>query len=345
MGGGAAVNEDCLKLTVYFGEHDRAGHGLLADVLLEIYERHQLQSSILLRGIEGFGRKHALRTDRLLTMSEDLPVVAIAVDTRERIEAVAEEVRKIAHPGLVTLERARLITGETTGLELPEALHEATKLTLYIGRRDRSGREPLFVTVCELLHREGVSGAVVLLGVDGTRNGRRQRARLFGANQNVPIMIIAVGPGANIARALPQLGELIEQPTMTLERVQLLKRDGELIQRPPEIPAGSPESWQKLMIHASESARHDGHPLHRSLVRKLRRSGIEGATTLRGVWGFHGDHPPHGDRLLQLHRHVPTVTVVIDSEQRIAAAFEIIDDVTSERGLITSELVPIKYTA
>ena len=39
---------------------------------------------MLLRGADGFGRKHHLRTDRLLTLSEDLPLVAVAVDTRER---------------------------------------------------------------------------------------------------------------------------------------------------------------------------------------------------------------------------------------------------------------------
>ena len=54
------------------------------------------------------------------------------------------------------------------------------------------------------------------------------------------------------------------------------------------------------MVFTSEAALHGGQPLHRALVRALRSAGISGATTLRGVWGFHGDHPPHGDRLLQL---------------------------------------------
>jgi PII-like signaling protein len=67
---------------------------------------------------------------------------------------------------------------------------------------------------------------------------------------------------------------------------------------------------------------------------------MSGATTLRGIWGFSGDHPPHGDRLLQLGRHVPVVTVVIDTPERISAAFSVIDELTSEHGLVTSETVP-----
>jgi PII-like signaling protein len=44
--------------------------------------------------------------------------------------------------------------------------------------------------------------------------------------------------------------------------------------------------------------------------------------------------------VLQLGRHVPTVTVVIDTPDRIAAAFPVIDQLTSERGLVTSETIP-----
>ena len=45
---------------------------------------------MLLRGIEGFGRLHHLHTDRLLSLSEDLPVVVDRGRRRERIEAMLE---------------------------------------------------------------------------------------------------------------------------------------------------------------------------------------------------------------------------------------------------------------
>ena len=98
--------------------------------------------------------------------------------------------------------------------------------------------------------------------------------------------------------------------------------------------------WHKLMVYTSEAALHDGQPIHRAIIRRLRAAGISGATTQRGIWGFHGDHAPHGDRLLQLGRHVPAVSVVIDAPERIEAAFDIIDELTSEQGLVTSEAVP-----
>ena len=79
---------------------------------------------------------------------------------------------------------------------LPEELHEATKLTVYVGRQERVYRAPAFAAVCDLLHRRGIAGATVLLGVDGTAHGVRERARFFGRNADVPMMIIAVGEGS-----------------------------------------------------------------------------------------------------------------------------------------------------
>jgi PII-like signaling protein len=337
------VNHDCLKLTTYFGERHRTASQFVADALLDLYGRKELEVSIMMRGAEGFGRGHRLRTDRILTLSEDLPMVTVAVDTRTRIEDLLDEVMSIKRHGLITLERARMLTGEVGAVALPEELHEATKLTIYVGRQEQISGTPAFVAVCELLHRRGIAGATALLGVDGTAHGVRERARFFGRNAEVPMMIIAVGAGEQIARVLPELGVLLGRPLLTLERVRVCKRDGELLSPPTSLPATDERGlaiWQKLMVYASEQARHGRSPLHVALVRRLRQTGAGGATCLRGVWGFHGDHAPHGDRLLQLRRHVPLVTIIVDTPERIADSFEIVDELTDEAGLVTSEMVP-----
>ena len=323
------------KLTTYFGERQRSGGAFVADALLELYGRHEIAASILLRGTEGFGLKHHLRTDRSLSLSEDLPLVTVAVDTRPRIEAVLGPALALNRAGLVTVEGARLQDDTvlaSTGVPGPD---EATKLTVYLGRQERVYRVPAFVAVCDLLHRRGVDGATALLGVDGTAHGRRQRAAFFSRNAEVPMMIIAVGAGEQISRVLPELGALLRRPLLTLERVRVCKRDGQSLALP---PAGDGR-WQKLMVYTSEAVRHQGQPVHRAIVRRLRSAGLSGATTLRGIWGFHGDHAPHGDRLLQLGRHVPAVTVVIDTPGRIARGYAIIDELTSERGLVTCETI------
>ncbi len=341
------MDEDCLKLSAYMAERRRTGEGFVSDVLLNLYQQHRIASSVVLRGIGGFGTGRHLRTDESLTLSEDPPVVIVAVDTRKTIEALIDPVLAIKQRGLVTLERARLLREDSTtgGLPaLPDDLREAVKLTIYLGRKERVNGMPAYVAACDLMHRRHIAGASVFLGVDGLIHGQRERARFFGRNADVPMMIVAVGSGDRIAGVLPELGELLRRPMFTLERVRVCKRDGELLERPHALPGVDEHGlplWQKLMVYTSEPALHDGVPIHRAIVQRLRqRESPDGATVVRGIWGYHGDHRPHGDKLLSLRRRVPAVTIVIDTPANIAECFDVVDELTAHEGLVTSEMVP-----
>ena len=338
------MNDDCLTLTAYFGERQRTDGRFLADAILDLYGQHNIAASIMLRGSGGFGLRHHLRTDEQLSLSEDPSVAVIAVDTAHAITGLLDQVTAIQKRGLLTLERARLLQGDIGPVELSDELHEATKLTIYVGRKERAYGQPAYIALCDLMYRRELAGASVFVGVDGTHHGYRARARFFSRNTNVPTMIVAVGSGEKIGKILPELGALLRDPLITIERVRICKRDGQLVHRPHALP-GTDENglglWQKLMIYTSESATHNGQPIHREIIRGLRQQkSSRGATALNGIWGFHGDHAPHGDHLFQLARRVPVVTIVIDTPDNIAASFDIIDEATAEEGLVTSEMVP-----
>jgi PII-like signaling protein len=333
------VRDEYLKLTTYFAERLRSEDRFLADALLELFEESSVATSIVLRGIASFGPHHVLRSDRSLSASEDSPIAIAAVDCGDKIAALADRAVAMTTRGLVTLERARLLVGPSTA-----APAETVKLTVYLGRQDRVAGQAAHRAVCDVLSRHGFAGAAALLGVDGTKHGQRRRARFFSRNVDIPVMIIAIGTGDQATAAISELDAMLHQPLLTLERVQLCKRDGQLVARPTALPAtdeNGQELWQKLMVYTSEATLHEGMPIHRAIVQRLFDSdAARGATVLRGVWGFHGDHKPHGDKLIQLTRQVPVTTIVVDSPERIAASFDIIDTVTGRHGLITSELVP-----
>jgi len=337
------VIEDCLKLTAYFGERDTVrGGDLLADHLLDVFEEHRLRTSILLRGVEGFGEKQRLQTQRLLSLSEDLPVIGVGIGARDQVVPVVERVRDVFSSGLLTVERARIASGPIGPLELPETLGEETKLSVYCGRRERMQGRSAATAIVDLLHRQGLAGATVLLGVDGVVHGVRQRGRFFSSNADVPVLVVAVGSSTTIAAALPELEVALDRPLATLERVTVLKRDGRrlaALAHHPDEDVDRARVWQKLMVYAGEQARFDGHPLYSELIGRLRREHAAGATAIRGVWGYHGDHRPHGDRLRSLRRHVPVVTILVDRPSEIRRLWPLIDAATSETGLVTSELV------
>ncbi|MBO0845816.1 MAG: DUF190 domain-containing protein [Nocardioides sp.] len=335
--------DECLKVTSYFGERLRVGNRFFSDVLLDTFEEYDVPSSILLRATGGFGLRHHLRTDQTLTMSEDPSVVVVAVDTPSRMNPLLPRLAELQPQGMLTVERARVIRGDGTSVPTTEAHHEETKLTIYVGRHERTYRVATHVALCEHLQQRGVSGASVLVGVDGTYHAERQRARFWDRNLDVPTMVLAVGLGERMQRVLPELGALLRRPMVTVERVRVCKRDGELLARPYELPdvdAQGRAIWQKLMVYTSESHLHDGEPVHRAIARRLRQTQARGVTSLRGIWGFHGDHPAHGDRWSRIGRRVPVVTIVVDAPSRIAASFDVIDELTTEHGLVTSEMVP-----
>jgi PII-like signaling protein len=336
------VNRECLKLTVYFGERDRADGTFLADALLDRFERHRFQVSVVLRGVEGFGMKHRLHSDRLLTLSEDLPIVAVAVDERKRIEQAVPEFEELIGDGLITLERAQLLQGNAGPEDLPSDIAAETKLTVYAGRQARVGDRPAHIALVGALHRMGIDGATVLLGVDGTLAGRRQRARFFSRNAEVPLMVISVGAGQRIAAALPELRRMLPDATMTLERVRVLKRDGERSSELPEVESTDPGKhlWLKLMLHANERARAGRRPLYIEAIRRLREEEAAGATALRGIWGYDGENGPHGDTFWSLRRRVPVLTVIVDTPERTRRWASVLDELTPERGLLTCEIVP-----
>lgn len=331
-----------LKLSVYLGERDHSSGRLGADALMDAFERHGVKTSVLLRGVEGFGLRHRLLSEGSLTLSEDLPLVAIALDEPARIEGLLGEVGRISPRGLITLERARVLTGAADASE-PAGWAGQAKLTVYLGRGERLDGGAAYVGVVERLRAAGLDGASVLLGVDGTANGERRRGSLLASNAAVPLLVLSVGDAGAISRAAVELSGLLERPRMTLERVGVCKRDGVLLGEPrlAEPPApGEPPYWQKLSVYAGGRARYRGDSLHGALVRRLRREGAAGVTVLRGIWGYHGDRPPHGERLWSITRHVPTLSVLLDTPANARRWFEIVDELTAETGLVTSELVP-----
>ena len=197
----STVNDDCLKLTAYFGERQRVDGRFLAEALLDLYgERAVADERDAARRRRATAPRQQLRSDEWLSLSEDPPVAVAAVDTRDKIAGLVDEV--------VELDAARAghagagPAASPAKWQIPrctERAREAVKLTVVRRTAGACRRVPAYLAICDLLYREGIAGASVFLGVDGTAPGERQRARFFSRNVDVPMMIISVGNGDRIA--------------------------------------------------------------------------------------------------------------------------------------------------
>ena len=98
-----------LRLTVYIGEDDRYHHRPLYTEIVHRAHAAGLAGATVLHGVEGFGAGSRIHTTRLLSLSEDLPVVVVIVDTESRIRAFLPQLDELVTEGLVIVDPVEVI--------------------------------------------------------------------------------------------------------------------------------------------------------------------------------------------------------------------------------------------
>jgi PII-like signaling protein len=92
------------RITIFIGESDRYHHKpLYAEIVHRAHQRGLAGASVF-RGIEGFGAASRIHTSRLLSLSEDLPLAIIIVDSPERTDAFLDEIADLVTGGLVMVD-------------------------------------------------------------------------------------------------------------------------------------------------------------------------------------------------------------------------------------------------
>ena len=97
------------RLTVYVGESDRHHHKPLYVEIVHRAHAAGLAGATVLRGIEGFGASRHVHTTRILSLTEDLPVVIVMIDDAERIERFALQLDEIITEGLVVIDDVEVV--------------------------------------------------------------------------------------------------------------------------------------------------------------------------------------------------------------------------------------------
>ena len=99
---------EATKLTVYIGYSFRYGRKKLYCAIVETLHDEGIAGATVLHGIEGYRADKQIHTARILDLSADLPVVVVAVDETDKIEAVLPKLDAMIEKGLVTTERVRV---------------------------------------------------------------------------------------------------------------------------------------------------------------------------------------------------------------------------------------------
>jgi uncharacterized protein len=97
------------RLTVYIGESDHYHHHSLTAEIIDRARRAGLAGCSVFRGTAGFGATGHVHSARLLSLSEDLPIAIVIIDSAEHIDAFVPELDELISGGLVTVEDVEVI--------------------------------------------------------------------------------------------------------------------------------------------------------------------------------------------------------------------------------------------
>lgn len=98
-----------LRLTVYLGESHQWHH---RPVYAEVVRRARdagLAGAAVFRGFEGYGASRELHTARVLSLTEDLPVTVVIVDSPQRVREFLASLDDVITHGMVTLEEVHAV--------------------------------------------------------------------------------------------------------------------------------------------------------------------------------------------------------------------------------------------
>ncbi len=97
-----------------------------------------------------------------------------------------------------------------------------------------------------------------------------------------------------------------------------------------------PADGKLLRIFIGEADKWEGKPLYEEIVLLAKKSGMAGATAIKGFMGFGCKSHMHTMKLLRLSEDLPIVIEIVDSEEKINQFIPQLDVMVKE-GLITLE--------
>ncbi|MEV8021894.1 DUF190 domain-containing protein [Streptomyces sp. NPDC086554] len=98
-----------LRVTVFIGETDLWHHKPVYSEIVHRARKAGLAGASVFRGIEGFGASSLIHTQRLLSLSEDLPVAVVIVDDEDKLRAFLPQLDELVTEGLVILDDCEVI--------------------------------------------------------------------------------------------------------------------------------------------------------------------------------------------------------------------------------------------
>ena len=216
----------------------------------------------------------------------------------------------------------------------------AKKVCIYVNEDTRSHMTPLYEAILTYLLHKGVAGATAFRAMAG-----------FGAHQllhtpqvellseHLPIRIEFVESAEKVEEILPTLYDMLTDGLIEVHDATVIKIANREKKTEPRLPHERKTGKAKLLrVYMGEADRWHDQPLYDAIVKRLCMLDISGATVHRGILGYGVKGHTHRDSLLHFSHDLPVLVSVIESEDKIAQAAEVIEEMVEDGLIVVSDV-------
>jgi len=220
------------KVSIYVGQdHQYHGESVHA-AILEFLLYHKVSGASVTRGIAGFGADHHMHTDRILVLSENLPMKVEFIETLEKVEELLPKLHEMVGTGLIEIQDTTIVKPSESSKQAarqesaPPLKREgkAKLMQIFIGENDKWNGKPLHRALIECMRTNDIAGVTVYQGILGYGANRRIHTdSALRLSHDRPMMLSVVDTEERLRGFLPVLNDMVQQRLVVFSDVDVIK--------------------------------------------------------------------------------------------------------------------------
>jgi PII-like signaling protein len=201
----------------------------------------KVSGATVTRGVAGFGANHRMQTDRILALTENLPMKVEFIETSERVEELLPKLYEMVGTGLIEIQDTTIVKAAENSEQAarqvsPPALKQAGTaklMRIFVGENDKWNGKPLHKALMESMRANDIVGVTVYQGILGCAANRRiHKDSVLHLSHDRPMMLSVVDTEERLRAFLLVLDDVVQQGLVVFSDVGVIKythnyQDGE----------------------------------------------------------------------------------------------------------------------
>jgi PII-like signaling protein len=220
------------KVSIYVGQdHQYHGESVYA-AILEFLFYHKVSGASVTRGIAGFGADHHMHTDRILVLTENLPIKVEFIETPAKVEELLPKLHEMVGTGLIEIQDTTIVKPSESAKQAarqestPPLKREgkAKLMRIFIGENDKWNGKPLHKALIECMRANDIAGVTVYQGILGYGANRRiHKDSALHLSHDRPMMLSVVDTEDRLRSFLAVLDDMVQQGLVVFSDVDVIK--------------------------------------------------------------------------------------------------------------------------